>query len=129
MEMTSTKRLVIYALVCLLLPLALLALPRSRPKPAVTPGGAAPPTTSSATKPLPSSRDPWTLDEAREALKRQPDDGYLQFVVLQLARREERVHEVLNDLPSFRSRRRAPSLYSVHPPIRPHASRRCSWNS
>src|ERR1700722_2193034 len=119
MEMTSTKRLVVYGLVCLLLPPALLALPRSRPQPAPAPAPdtAAPPATPSAGKPLPSSRNPWTLAEAREALKRQPDDSYLQFVVLQLARQQERVPEVIDDIPRFRSRRDgdAVSLFGPYP--------------
>lgn len=40
------------------------------------------------------TRQAWTLDEAIAALSLQPRDAYLQYVVLQLARRAERFDEV-----------------------------------
>ncbi len=103
-----TVKRVVFAVLCLLLPLALLALPRSRQLPQPQPA----PTASmlpSVTRPLPGSRNPWTLAEARAALARQPDDGYLQFVVLQLARQEGRLAEVRDDIPLFAAR------HATHP--------------
>jgi hypothetical protein len=44
-------------------------------------------------KPAPTVR-PWTLDEARLQLRLYPRDAYLQYVVLQLARRGHRLDEV-----------------------------------
>jgi hypothetical protein len=101
MEAITVKRVVL-AVLCLLLPLALLALPRSRREPTAT--VQSPTTVPSATRPR-GSRNPWTLEEARAALKRQPDDGYLQYVVVQLARQEERLAMVRNDIPLFATRR------------------------
>jgi hypothetical protein len=41
----------------------------------------------------PRSKNAWTLDEARAQLKLNPRDPYLQYVVLQLARREARAQD------------------------------------
>lgn len=111
MQAITAKRIVI-AVLCLLLPLALLALPRSRRRP-VQQTATAPPTVPSVTKPLAGSRNPWTLAEARAALKRHPDDGYLQFVVLQLARQEGRLAEVRHDIPLFGSHDRSADTFGV----------------
>jgi hypothetical protein len=107
MEMISAKRLILVAVFVLLLPLALLLLPRPQPQPPTkAPPGPAP-AVPSVTKPPPGSRNPWQLTEAREALQRQPDDGYLQFIVLQLARQEGRLGAVVDDIPQFAARRAA----------------------
>jgi hypothetical protein len=100
MDMPSTRRLIIYAAICLLLPLAILALPRPHSQPTIMPDKVTEPVPS-VTRPLPGSRSPWTLPEAREALKRRPDDSYLQYVVLQLARQEKRLTDVRDDIPMF----------------------------
>jgi hypothetical protein len=106
MEVLSAKRWIIYAVLCLLLPLSLLWLPRLHtPEPTAPPREKPQANPFSVTKPLPSSRNPWTLAEARQALKRQPDDAYLQYVVLQLARQEGRLDDVIDDVPVFASRR------------------------
>jgi hypothetical protein len=105
MEAITVKRVVL-AILCLLLPLALLALPRSRREP--VPTIQSPTMVPSVTKPR-GSRNPWTLAEARAALKRQPDDGYLQYVVLQLASQEDRLAAVRDDIPLFATRHAAAS--------------------
>src|SRR6516162_10154917 len=107
MPTISAKRIVIAA-ICLLLPLGLLLLPWHPPESAV-PTPSTPRTVPTVTSPLAGSRHPWTLAEAREALKRQPDDSYLQFVVMQLARQENRPGEVLKDIP----------LFAAHAAVRP----------
>src|SRR3712207_9594928 len=50
--------------------------------------------TSSAQNREAVTRQAWTLDEAVAALALQPRDAYLQYVVLQLARRAGRFDEV-----------------------------------
>jgi hypothetical protein len=103
MPRISAKRIAIAA-ICLLLPVAVLALPWRRPE-SVEPTSSTPPrTVPSVTRPLAGSRYPWTLGEARTALKRQPDDLYLQYIVLQLARHEDRLAEVMSDIPRFADR-------------------------
>ncbi len=43
----------------------------------------------------------WTLEEATQQLRLFPKDPYLQYVVLQLARRENRLNEVSNEVERF----------------------------
>ncbi|MFL6334198.1 MAG: hypothetical protein ACJ754_12865 [Pyrinomonadaceae bacterium] len=67
------------------------------------------------------TRQAWTLDEAVAALALQPRDAYLQYVVLQLARRAGRFDEVesrvsalvLNDADMRVGRRRGGDLFSL----------------
>lgn len=47
------------------------------------------------------TRQAWTLDEALAALALQPRDAYLQYVVLQLARRANRFAEIEPRVRSF----------------------------
>jgi hypothetical protein len=44
------------------------------------------------------SKQAWTLDEAMEQLKLYPHDPYLQYVVLQLARRQDRLERIGGDV-------------------------------
>ncbi len=46
----------------------------------------------------PRSKNAWTLDEALHALKLSPRDTYLQYVVLQLARREGKLEQVAGEV-------------------------------
>jgi hypothetical protein len=67
------------------------------------------------------TRQAWTLDEAAAALALQPRDAYLQYVVLQLARRAGRFDEVeprvrglvLSDTDVRMERRRGVDLFSL----------------
>ena len=67
------------------------------------------------------TRQAWTLDEAVAALRLQPRDAYLQYVVLQLARRAGRFDEieprvrslVPNDNDMRAERRRSVDLFSL----------------
>lgn len=117
MEVPPAKRLIVYAALCLLLPLALLSLPRPRPQLSAPSQPAAPATAPGVSRPLPARRNPWTLDEARAALRRQPDLAYLQYVVLQLARQEKRLGEVLDDIPRFGAQPvgKPPELFGLLP--------------
>jgi hypothetical protein len=51
-------------------------------------------------KPPPGKKSPqaWTLDEAKEQLRLYPNDAYLQYVTLQLARREKKMDTVGNEV-------------------------------
>ncbi|MBV9925298.1 MAG: hypothetical protein JOZ96_09815 [Acidobacteria bacterium] len=68
-----------------------------------------------------ASRQAWTLDEALAALALQPRDAYLQYVALQLARRENRFEEaearvrglVWDDFDSRAERRRDADLFGL----------------
>src|SRR5918992_1338133 len=67
------------------------------------------------------TRQAWTLDEAAAALSLQPRDAYLQYVVLQLARRAGRFDEfeprvrrlVTSDADARAERRRNVDLFSL----------------
>ncbi|MFL6256464.1 MAG: hypothetical protein ACJ74T_15780 [Pyrinomonadaceae bacterium] len=67
------------------------------------------------------TRQAWTLDEALAALALQPRDAYLQYVVLQLARRAGRFDEIetrvrslaLTDADMRMERRRSVDLFSL----------------
>ncbi len=69
----------------------------------------------------PLTRQAWTLDEAVAALALQPRDAYLQYVVLQLARRAGRFDEIETRVRSFlpsdaaarAERRRDVALFSL----------------
>lgn len=49
---------------------------------------------------------PWTLDEVRQELKLSPRDPYLQYVGLQLSRRDHRQEEFANQIDGLRGRDR-----------------------
>ncbi len=96
MAWIQTRRFVIVAVLCLLAPLALLVLlPRRAAPPVPTPERPAEPTSR---RPAAVSHEAWKLESALQALERQPDNLYLQYVALQLAR-PSRVTEVLRRLP------------------------------
>jgi hypothetical protein len=57
-----------------------------------------PSTAEGKEKAPPPSSQAWTLAEAREQLHLNPSDPYLQYVVLQLARRENRLNEVSGEV-------------------------------
>jgi hypothetical protein len=67
------------------------------------------------------TRQAWTLDEALAALALQPRDAYLQYVVLQLARRDGRFDDVeprvrglvMTDVDARLARRRGTDLFSL----------------
>lgn len=56
--------------------------------------------------PAPRSQQAWTLGEALAHLKLYPDDAYLQYVALQLARRQNRLEEVAGQIGSMIARTR-----------------------
>ena len=49
-------------------------------------------------KELPKTSQAWTLAEARQAMRSQPDDAYLQYVALQLASQEGKTAEVVREI-------------------------------
>src|SRR5689334_19347471 len=51
-----------------------------------------------APRELPRSSQAWTLAEAQDQLELTPHDPYVQYVALQLARREGRVNELAGDI-------------------------------
>ena len=55
-------------------------------------------------KNLPKSPQAWTLDEARQQIHLNPDDAYLQYVALQLARQEGKAPEVASEIESLHGR-------------------------
>jgi hypothetical protein len=57
-----------------------------------------------AGKAPPKTRQAWTLDEATAQLRLAPEDVYLQYVVLQLARGEGKLDEVAGAVESLRGR-------------------------
>lgn len=54
----------------------------------------------------PKTRHAWTLEEATGRLHLAPDDAYLQYVVLQLARNEGKLDDVTADIRLMRGRQR-----------------------
>jgi hypothetical protein len=65
---------------------------------------------------------PWTLEEALRQLRLQPHDPYLQYVALQLARREQKAGEAFRGIPELfgneawearRGRRGAVDLFGI----------------
>lgn len=117
MDWFRGKRWVIYAGLALLVPLALLQLPRPTPSPTpdLSPrrepdeGSEAP---AGTRPPPPTGRQHWTLAEAQTALSRQPDNTYLQYVVLTLGRQEGKLDEVLRASPRLQ-RERPVDLFSL----------------
>ena len=60
-----------------------------------------------AGRPAPAkTRQAWSLDEATARLRLAPDDAYLQYVALQLARNEEKLDETTRVLQRLRGRQR-----------------------
>jgi hypothetical protein len=57
-------------------------------------GLAVPVSPSAAQEKVPAKEQAWTLEEARQQLRLYPRDAYLQYVALQIARREGRIDEV-----------------------------------
>src|SRR5438874_11322313 len=105
MEVVYAKRSIVYALLFLVLPVLALQLPgRVAPPPVVT-QAVRPTLRPIVTQPLPSSRKPWTLDSARAALECEPDDPFVQYVVLQLARQEGKLADVIKTAPFGRLNR------------------------
>ncbi len=51
------------------------------------------PARDAAAQPGPKSKHAWTLDQAIEQLVQHPDDPYLQFVVLQIGKAEQRLEQ------------------------------------
>ncbi len=100
MELVFIKNRIVYALLILAIPLILFFLPgrtprkdgvNDEPERFVAPG-----TTKKkdqAKLSPPTAPQKWSLDEAKAALKRQPDNTYLQYIVLTLARQEKRLPE------------------------------------
>src|SRR5215207_9054527 len=77
-------------LVCCAVPTALVLALLVLPRPGAVAHGQPPP-------PRPKvGGNGWTFDEARERLALSPRDAYLQYVVLQLGRREGREQEAVN---------------------------------
>jgi hypothetical protein len=54
--------------------------------------------------PAPRSQQAWTLGEVLAQLKLYPDDAYLQYVALQLARRQNRLEEIAGQIGSMIAR-------------------------
>lgn len=55
--------------------------------------------------PTPRSQQAWTLDEALAQLQTYTDDAYLQYVALQLARRQNRLEEIAGRIATMIARR------------------------
>jgi hypothetical protein len=96
--------------------LALAAIAVAVPALALVPGRAAPP----KAKPLTPTPQAWTLDEAVAQLELYPRDPYLQYVALQLGRREDRfswasqeVTKLINQTQEPLNRRDQVDLYSA----------------
>jgi hypothetical protein len=121
MELVFIKRRIVYGLVILAIPLVLFFLPgRSKRKDEIDnePGRVASPGTmkkKEGSKPAtPSAPQKWTLAEAKGALRRQPDNAYLQYVVLQLAKQDKALAETQAEFRwTERGRRKEVDLFGL----------------
>src|SRR5438067_8481981 len=67
-------------------------------------------------KAAPQIQPAWTLDEALAQLQLYPQDAYLQYVALQLARRENRIEEAIDQNAAWAQvaeRRSGVDLFSI----------------
>src|SRR5579884_1782660 len=105
----QARQLVLVVVLCLLAPLLLLlVLPRRAAPPEPQPAAARRVEPARAHRQATVSHEAWKLEGALQALERQPDNPYLQYVVLMLAR-PDRVAEVTARVPRLNPQRR------VHP--------------
>src|SRR5579884_1145508 len=111
----QARQLVLVVVLCLLAPLLLLlVLPRRAAPPEPQPAAARRVEPARAHRQATVSHEAWKLESALQALERQPDNPYLQYVALMLAR-PDHVAEVTARVPRLNPQRAEaePDLFSL----------------